>query len=275
MIAQGMVDRRRRGGQRPHHRRAGGAHHRHHPPAARLLAPPRAASLGPGDLRPIAARTVELLGHPGAQARRRRSSSRRPRTPLTAQVDPAQLQQVLTNLVVNGMQAMPRRRPPDWCVSDTSASRHRRTSAARPADYAAITVEDEGAGIAAEHLPRIFEPFFTTKDVGEGTGLGLSVAYGIVREHGGWIDVESSPGRGQPLHRLPATGARGAAARGAARERAGPRRRRRSRAVRVARSGPGGARLRDRAATPTRPQRWRRCATPTSTSSSPTSTCAA
>jgi len=59
-----------------------------------------------------------------------------------------------------------------------------------------VTVEDQGRGIGAEALPHIFEPFFTTKDVGEGTGLGLSVAHGIVTDHGGWIDVESEPGRG-------------------------------------------------------------------------------
>ena len=62
--------------------------------------------------------------------------------------------------------------------------------------YAVISVKDEGVGIAPEVLPRIFEPFFTTKAFGEGTGLGLSVAYGMVREHGGWIDVVSKPQQG-------------------------------------------------------------------------------
>ena len=154
----------------------------------------RGPSLGPGDLRPLAGRTVELL----ATLARKRGvvlAVDAPEGAVTAQIDPGQIQQVLTNLVVNGLQAMP--------TGGRLTLRLGRRHATPPPDvdgpageYAAVTVEDQGDGIAPEHLPRIFEPFFTTKDVGEGTGLGLSVAYGIVREHGGWIDVESKPGAG-------------------------------------------------------------------------------
>jgi signal transduction histidine kinase len=60
----------------------------------------------------------------------------------------------------------------------------------------AIDVEDNGKGIAADALPKIFDPFYTTKEPGKGTGLGLSIAYKIVTQHGGRIDVRSTPGEG-------------------------------------------------------------------------------
>ena len=129
-----------------------------------------------------------LTGRPVFWCRTRRAS-------LIASVDPDQIQQVLTNLMVNAIQAMPdggavqvairreRARPPEDHEADQG-------------DYFCIEVKDEGEGIPQEDLPHLFEPFFTTKEVGEGTGLGLSIAYGIVLEHGGWIDVASQPGQG-------------------------------------------------------------------------------
>ncbi len=100
-----------------------------------------------------------------------------------AVVDAAQLEQVFVNLLLNAIDAA---RPGGQVDVSTE----------RAGGRIAVRVRDDGAGISAEHLPRIFDPFFTTKGVGEGTGLGLSVSYGIVRSHGGTLSVESAPGRG-------------------------------------------------------------------------------
>ena len=97
--------------------------------------------------------------------------------------DSGQLQQVLMNLVVNGIQAT--------TGGGTLTIRTRN----RPGGVV-LSVEDTGAGIDEETLKEIFNPFFTLKEVGQGTGLGLSVVHGIVSSHGGTIRVESEPGRG-------------------------------------------------------------------------------
>ncbi|MFV2069614.1 MAG: sensor histidine kinase, partial [Pirellulales bacterium] len=115
--------------------------------------------------------------------------------PLTANVDAAQIQQVLTNLVVNAIQAM----PGGGTVTVTLGQKFARPPGekASPArEYYFISVSDEGQGIREEDQQHLFEPFYTTKGTGEGTGLGLSVSYGIVQDHGGWIHVESEPGQG-------------------------------------------------------------------------------
>ena len=112
-----------------------------------------------------------------------------------AWINAGQVEQVVTNLVVNAVQAMPK--------GDKVTIGVRKTHARPPADlgegvgtFVELWVADQGVGIAARDLPRIFEPFYTTKDVGVGTGLGLSVAYSIVRENDGWFDVKSEPDKG-------------------------------------------------------------------------------
>ena len=113
-----------------------------------------------------------------------------------ARVDQNQIQQALANVMMNGIQSMPRggRLLVSIEVSDALDPADGPRGSTRP--YVRIRVDDQGEGIAAADLPHIFEPFFTTKGVGEGTGLGLSVAHGIVADHGGRIDVQSEVGKG-------------------------------------------------------------------------------
>jgi PAS domain S-box-containing protein len=116
---------------------------------------------------------------------------------LLAMVDPTQLQQILLNLCVNARDAMPeggRLRLAAAAVHIADGAEHSMTATA--GDFARIEVSDDGVGIEPDALERIFEPFYTTKPAGGGTGLGLSMVYGIVAQHRGWVDVESEPGRG-------------------------------------------------------------------------------
>jgi signal transduction histidine kinase len=145
------------------------------------------------DLTPIATQTIALL-EPLAQKKGVKLYLDKLGDDAEIECDEGQIQQALTNLVINAIHAM----PTGGRVDVKIASEHRReASADRPGgEFVRVSVIDQGQGIASDVRPFIFEPFFTTKDIGEGTGLGLSVTYGIMQEHGGFIDVESEAGKG-------------------------------------------------------------------------------
>ncbi|MDF0599431.1 ATP-binding protein [Psychromarinibacter sp. C21-152] len=146
--------------------------------------------------------------------------------------DKRQLEQVLMNLVVNARDAMPEGGQIRIATRAVRLAEplHRDRAEVPAGDYVVVTVEDEGCGIAADRLAKIFEPFYSTKRTGEGTGLGLSMAYGIVKQTGGFIFADSVPGQGTvfsmyfPAHRggaLPAVASGDAVARPAARPNGG------------------------------------------------------
>lgn len=113
-------------------------------------------------------------------------------------VDPGQIEQILMNLAVNARDAMPQG---GRLIIETSNAVLDRSFGSLPAeltpgDYVHLTVSDTGTGISDDVKAHIFEPFFTTKGEGEGTGLGLATCYGIVKQNGGHIAVESEPGKG-------------------------------------------------------------------------------
>jgi signal transduction histidine kinase len=132
---------------------------------------------------------VEVLRH---ELRKKDLRVERHMEPLPALLGlPGKLNQVFLNLLLNAIQA---------CGQGGTVTIRTGLDGAS----AVVEIQDNGCGICPEHRPRLFEPFFTTRQVGEGTGLGLSVSFGIVRDHGGSIEVESEVGRGSTFRvRLP------------------------------------------------------------------------
>ncbi|MFZ0726883.1 MAG: PAS domain S-box protein [Desulfobacterales bacterium] len=126
----------------------------------------------------------------------------------TAEVDQSQIEQVLLNIFVNAWHAMPGGGDIFLTTSnvdiDATVVRPYRIE---PGPYVCIAIADSGVGMSPATQLRIFEPFFTTKEMGRGTGLGLASAYGIIKNHGGFIDVDSAPGQGATFRiYLPASG---------------------------------------------------------------------
>ncbi len=112
--------------------------------------------------------------------------------------DPNQLEQVMMNMAINARDAMPEGgvllfKTKKAVVDEVSSIKIPGIS---PGEYTLLTISDNGSGMDSATLEHIFEPFFTTKKVGEGSGLGLSMVYGIVKSHGGYITCNSAPGKG-------------------------------------------------------------------------------
>ncbi len=134
--------------------------------------------------------------------------------PQAIRADRRQLEQVIVNLVVNARDAMPGGGKIEVVTRTEFLTEEieRDRATLTPGEYVVIEVRDTGCGIAPDALPKIFEPFFSTKQTGEGTGLGLSTAYGIVKQTGGFIFVDSSVGVGTSFTLyFPASSARDAA----------------------------------------------------------------
>jgi two-component system, NtrC family, sensor kinase len=148
------------------------------------------AEIKDADLNAALASAIQVLRHEINKKEIRMETRFESLPPVPCQ--PAKVNQVFLNLLSNAIQA---------CAVGGVVEARTRFETGKGV---VIEIEDNGSGIKLEHLPRLFEPFFTTKPVGQGTGLGLAVSFGIVREHGGTIEVESEVGRGSTFRvRLP------------------------------------------------------------------------
>jgi PAS domain S-box-containing protein len=115
-----------------------------------------------------------------------------------ARIDPGQMENAVLNLVINARDAMPEGGVITLSTRNVTVEAERAVSedGLQPGEYAVLEVADNGTGMTPETLKRVFEPFFTTKDVGKGSGLGLSMLYGFVRQSGGHVDIKSTVGQG-------------------------------------------------------------------------------
>ena len=122
--------------------------------------------------------------------------------PAWINADEGMMEQVIMNLCVNARDAMPNGGHITIATRfmQIKTTPHAPTSSAFPGRFLCLSVTDTGCGIAGENRTRIFEPFFTTKEVGKGTGLGLATVYGIVKQHEGWVEVESQIGEGSTFN---------------------------------------------------------------------------
>ncbi|MBN1664333.1 MAG: PAS domain S-box protein [Deltaproteobacteria bacterium] len=158
----------------------------------------------PTNLNELLARTAEMFGRTKKEIR---IINRKEKDIWTVDVDRGQIEQVFLNLLVNAWQAMPAGgdlylRTQNVVVDEDHSS----SPYLKPGRYVKTSVTDQGAGMDEKTRQRIFEPFFTTKEMGRGTGLGLASTYGIIKNHGGAINVYSEKGQGTTFNiYLPAT----------------------------------------------------------------------
>jgi PAS domain S-box-containing protein len=141
------------------------------------------------------------------ECRGRKDAQERPESQVwSVKIDPGQLENAVLNLVINARDAMPEGgtitiATRNVVVSDTALpERSIGEDAPQPGEYVLLEVSDTGSGMSADTLKRVFEPFFTTKDVGKGSGLGLSMVYGFVKQSDGYINVTSCVGQGTSVH---------------------------------------------------------------------------
>ena len=154
----------------------------------------------PLDLNRVVGKMTDLLGAAAGRGHRAANEFQRRARRHCGRV--SMMEQILLNLSVNSRDAMPRggQMAIRIGVCDVDDAHVSRVADARAGKFVCLSHSDTGEGIPPENLPRIFEPFFTTKELGKGTGLGLATVFGIVKQHDGWIEVESELGKGTTFH---------------------------------------------------------------------------